>query len=259
MILELFTYFRATASKEAKAFGHLYESIAIKERERRCKPYWLAHRTSCKKFIKEAVAKARAHDRVLVLGSGPLHEIPLEDLASTFKRVDLADIVHLKETIEQYKHLKNVHFIQADITELESIIHKEKKIYNKVPTLFQSESYDLVISANLLSQLSYHLRNFLEKKASSKLSEEELDKFCYQVSLDHYRYITHFPCPVVLITDIETHLIGKNEELLEVQTPYINFKLPTPQERWWWDVAPIPEYSKKVALKMKVAGFLLNV
>lgn len=259
MIRELITYFRATATKEAKAFGHLYESIAISEREKRCKSFWLPHRTNCKNFIKEAFAYVSAHDRVLVLGSGPLHEIPIDELASTFKRVDLVDVVHLKETINQYKHLQNVHFIEADITELESRIHNEKKIVNAIPTLFQNEHYDLVISANLLSQLSYHLRNFLEKKASPKLTEKELDDFCYQVSLDHYNYLTHFPCPVVLITDIETHLIGKNEELIEIQTPYINFVLPSPQKVWWWNVAPIPEYSKEISLKMKVAGFILNV
>ncbi len=259
MIRELITYIRATATKEAKAFGHLYESIAIKEREKRCKSFWLPHRTNCKNFIKESMTKVRDYDRVLVLGSGPLHEIPLLELASTFKRVDLVDVVHLKETINQYKHLQNVHFIEADITELESRIHQEKKIINVIPTLYQNEHYDLVISANLLSQLSYHLRNFLEKKASPKLTEKELDDFCYQVSFDHYKYLTHFSCPVVLITDIETHLTSKTDELLEVQTPFINFDLPAPEKVWWWNVAPIPEYSKDISLKMKVAGFILNV
>lgn len=259
MIRELFTYFRANASKQAKAFGHLYESIAILEREKRCKSFWLPHRTNCKNLIRQAIARTQGHERILVLGSGPLHEIPLEDLAANFMQVDLVDVVHLQETINQYKHFKNVHFIEADITELENTVHKEKKIFNKIPTLFQNENYDLVVSANLLSQLSYHLRNYLEKKAKPKLSEEELDRFCFQVSHDHYKYLTKFSCPVVLITDIESHYIDKEEKLIDVQTPYINFSLPTPVEVWWWNVAPIPEYSRDLAVKMKVAGFILNV
>lgn len=258
MIRELFFYFRETATKEAKAFGHLYESISILEREKRCKSFWLPHRTHCKNFITNTMIKTKAFNRVLVLGSGPLHEIPIDELASTFKRVDLVDVVHLKETIQQYKHYKNVHFIQADISGLESLIHKEKKIRNLVPTLFQNEEYDLVISANLLSQLSYHLRNYLEKKAKPKITDEELDRFSYQVSFDHYRYITNFKCPVILITDTETQFIGINDEILGEQTPYINFTLPDPTETWWWNLAPRPELSKDYSVRMKVSAFILN-
>lgn len=258
MIRELITYLCTSATKEARAFGHLYESIAIKEREKRCQPFWLSHRTNCKKFITQATSTIRAHQRVLVLGSGPLHEIPLVALASVFEHVDLVDVVHLKETVEKYKAHHNVHFIQADISQLESTLLREKKIANTIPTQFLENKYDLVISANLLSQLAYHLRNFLEKNASPKLYPEELDRFAYQVSFDHYQYLAKFKCPVILITDTETHLIDARNELLEVQTPYINFTLPPPQEQWWWNLAPIPEVSKDYSVKMKVSAFILN-
>jgi len=257
LIREILTYLSAKTTKEARAFGHLYESISLLERERRCQNFWLPHRTQCKNFILKAAESSKSHDAVLILGSGPLHEIPLMELSEIFKRVDLVDVVHLSETKNKFHHLKNVHFIEADVTELESEIHKEKKIINKVPSAFLGGDYSLVISANLLSQLSYHLRTFLEKKAP-KLSETDLDNFCYQVSLDHYQYITKFSCPVVLITDTESHFVGKKEEIIEVQTPYINFTLPTPQEQWWWNLAPRPELSKDYSVKMKVSAFLLN-
>ncbi|MDO9183122.1 MAG: hypothetical protein Q7U04_11975, partial [Bacteriovorax sp.] len=115
------------------------------------------------------------------------------------------------------------------------------------------------ISANLLSQLAYHLRIFLDKKSTPKLLENKLDEFANQVTFDHYQYLQKFSCPVILITDIETNLCDKDGKILSKETPYINFAFPKPVESWWWNVAPIPEYQKNVALKMKVAAFILNL
>lgn len=259
MITELITYFTSKATPEARAFGHLYEAIALIQREKRCSKYWLTHRTMCKQFITESAEKLKVKKTVLVLGSGPLHEIPLEYLAREFKKVDLVDVVHLNETKKKWEHLANVHFIEADVTELEADILKTKKPVEKTPSAFLNENYSLVISANLLSQLSYHLRDFLQKKSQPKLTEEELDRFAHKVTNNHYLYLKKFHCPVVLITDIETHLLDKNDRLIQKESPYIDFEFTTPLAEWWWQVAPIPEYSKSMAIKMKVAGFLLNV
>lgn len=258
LIREILTYLSAKTTKEARAFGHLYESISLLAREKRCQKFWLPHRTQCKNFILKAAKSCKKHDAILILGSGPLHEIPLNELSEMYERVDLVDVVHLSETKNKYSHLANVHFIEADVTELESEIRREKIIINKVPSAFLTGNYSLVVSANLLSQLPYHLRSFLLKKASQKITEEQLDNFCYQVSLDHYQYLAKFRCPVVLITDTESHYIGKKEETIDVQTPYINFTLPVPHEQWWWNLAPRPEFSKDYSVKMKVSAFILN-
>ncbi len=258
MIREIYNYLTTKTSTEARAFGHLYESISLIEREKRCFKHWQTHRLNCQNFILAAAKKIKSHNRLLILGSGPLHEIPIKDLASQFQSIDLVDIVHLQETKKKYGSLKNIFFIESDITELEKNIHSSKKISNKVPNLFLDQQYDLVISANLLSQLSYHLRNYLEKQSKNKYSAPILDQFCNQVSLDHYTYITSFPNPVVLITDIETHLIDSNLQILEIQKPFINFPLPTCSSQWWWDLAPMPEVSKDYSIKMKVQAFHLN-
>ena len=258
MIKELITYFTEKVSKEAKAFGHLYEAISLIEKEKRCQSFWLAHRAHCKNFISKYTNNVSNKDKILILGSGPLHEIPIEYLSREFKQVDLVDMVHLKSIKNAYTHLRNIQFIEADITELELEIMKIKKIINHEPQLFLQDQYDLVISANLMSQLPYHLQNYLEKKANPKLSENELDQFGNQVTLDHYNYLNKFSCPVLLITDIETQIFDKNDLLIEHFNPYNHIHLPIPAETWIWNVAPIPEYQKDVALKMKVAAFILN-
>ncbi len=259
MIRELFKYFYSKSTKEARTFGHLYESISLIEREKRCRAFWLSHRENCKLVIAEASARIENKSSVLILGSGPLHEIPIELLANTFNRVDLIDVVHLRETKNKFRHLKNVNFIEADVTELEKPLLQDKKPINKIPTLFLKDNYDLVISANLLSQLSYHLKNFLEKKAKPKLSESDLLNFAHQVTLDHYQYLQKFSSPVILITDVETILQDKNDRLIDKETPYINFSFPKPYREWLWNVAPIPEYHQDISLKMKVQAFILNL
>lgn len=259
MLRELMAYLQVKSTKEARVFGHLYESISLIQREKRCRSHWLSHRTNCKKIIAENIKRSSGNTSVLVLGSGPLHEIPLELLAASFHRVDLVDVVHLESTKEKHSHHKNVRFINSDVTQLESELLKSKKIINQIPSQFLDQNYDLVISANLLSQLSYHLRAFLEKKANPKLSEAELDRFANQVSLDHFLYLKKFSCPVILITDVETILLDPKKQVIGRETPYINFSLPLPFKEWWWDVAPIPEYQKDIALRMKVAAFILNL
>ena len=260
MINEIITYLKSNlwAKKEARVFGHIYEAISLIEREKRCHHHWLSHRNHCKNFILDNLYLAKKKDSLLILGSGPLHEIPLEKLAKIFTRIDLIDIVHLKTITAQYSHLKNVFFIEADITELEADLISGKKIKNKLPTRFINNGHDLVISANLLSQLAYHLRNYLEKKASPKLSTDELDNFANQVSLNHYLYLKSFSCPIILMTDVLSLFLNKNEDIIFQETPYIDFDLPKATSEWWWDVAPLPEYSKDLSLKMKVAGFILN-
>jgi hypothetical protein len=259
MLFELISYFTSKVSPEARAFGHLYEAIALIEREKRCHQHWMTHREASKQFIAESIAYAKKKNAVLVLGSGPLHEIPIDILAKQFGRVDLVDMVHLKSTKDGLAFYKNIRFIEADVTELEAEILKHKTIVHQPPTRFLNEKYDLVISANLLSQLSYHIKGFLEKKAEPKLSEQEIEDFSYKVSLDHVQYLQKFACPVVLITDVETNLLNAEEKVIGLESPYIDFPLPSPKRDWWWNVAPIPEYSKTIAIKMKVAAFLLNV
>lgn len=256
MIREFFLYLTTKVKPEAKTFGHLYEAIAIDAREKRCQQFWKSHRDESKKLILQVANTIKEKKSLLILGSGPLHEIPIIELSNFFETIDLVDIVHLKETKNKYRNLHNLNFIEHDLTELETRIAHEKNIYNTVPSAFLNKHYNFVISANVLSQLAYHLRNFLNKRSS--YSSDELDNFSNKISEDHIVYLKKFTCPVLMITDIETYFKDINGNTVETQTPYIKFNFPVPLATWNWDVAPIPEYSSEISLQMKVAGFILN-
>lgn len=256
MIQEFLLYFREKCSDEAKKFGHLKESIALLQREKRCHKYWSTHLDNCHQVILELTNKLKRKDLLIIMGSGPLHEIPIESLAHLFKKILLIDIVQLSSVKKKYSHLNNIHFIEHDISELEKEIKQTKILKNKIPISFVELKPDMVISANLLSQMPYHFKNFLQKNTTHQL--ESIEEFCYQLSADHFQYLKNFQCPVLIYTDIETHYKYVNENKIEIDSPYIKFALPEIYKQWDWDIAPAPEISREFSLQMKVASFILN-
>ena len=259
MIRELLTYLTESPSlKEAKSFGHLVESISLLSREKRCQKAWGPHRAECKNFIASKLHTALHHDSVLVLGSGPLHEIPLELLARTFKRVVLVDVVHLKSIKKNYAHLKNVEFFEHEITEIEGLIEKEKKLIRKIPEAFLNENWGLVLSINVMSQLPIHFESYIKKRLKNKFSADEIQSFLQDITLNHFKYLEKFKAPALLITDVETRYYDKSEQLLQTDINYPHIDLPSPQHQWIWNLAPIPEFSKDIGLKMLVCGLIIK-
>lgn len=259
MIRELLTYLTERPSlKEAKSFGHLVESISLLSREKRCKKTWATHRASCKQFIISELKNAIHYESVLVLGSGPLHEIPIEVLSKTFKRVVLVDIVHLKTTKKSVEHLSNVEFVEHEITEIEEALRVNKELKNIVPAKFLDQDWGLVLSVNVMSQLPLHLETYIEKKLKNKFSQDQIDNFLKDVTRNHLTYLQSFKSNVILITDTQTIYYDKNEKVIQTDNNYEHLSLPNPTEEWSWNVAPIPEFQKNVGMKMRVSGFVLK-
>lgn len=259
MIREIITYLsERPILKEAKYFGHLNESISLLYRAQRCHKTWATHRASCKQFISAELKNACHFDSVLVLGSGPLHEIPIELLSKTFKRVVLVDIVHLKSTKKSVSYLKNVEFLEHEITEIEEALRVNKQLLNKVPKKFLDQEWGLVLSVNVMSQLPLHFETFIEKKLKNRFDVCEIDKFLKDITRNHLAYLQSFKSNVILITDTQTFYYDKNELVIQTDNNYEHLSLPRPIEEWNWNVAPIPEFQKDIGFKMHVCGFVLK-
>lgn len=259
MIRELLTYISERPTlKEAKLFGHLVESISLLSREKRCQKTWATHRASCKQFITAELKNARHYDSILVLGSGPLHEIPIEHLSKTFKRVVLVDIVHLKSTRMSVAHLSNVEFIEHEITEIEEVLRVHKELKDKVPVKFVDEDWGLVLSVNVMSQLPLHLETFILKKLKNRFTSAQVESFLKGVTQNHLTYLQSFHANTILITDTQTFYYDKNEKVIQTDNNYEHLSLPIPKLEWSWNVAPIPEFQKDVGMKMRVCGFVLK-
>lgn len=257
MIREAFTYLLERPKlQEAIKFGHLFESVSILSREKRCKNAWASHRENCKSFIAGSIQSAHHLESVLVLGSGPLHEIPIELLAKTFKRVVLVDIVHLSSTKKKCAPYNNIEFVEHELTEIERDIFLSGKLINKIPKNFIDSSWGLVLSVNVMSQLPLHLEKFIRKKFN--FNDSEIEIFLQNITKNHFLFLESFQAPAVLITDTETHYLDDKSAILQVDLNYEHIKLPKPVKEWMWDVAPIPEFKKDIAIKMKVSGFVLK-
>jgi hypothetical protein len=259
LIREILTYLsESPLIPEAKSFGHLSESISLLSREERCKKAWFPHRTKCKEFITSHLQSAIHFRSVLVLGSGPLHEIPIEELSRKFNKVVLVDIVHLKSTKNSVKHLHNIEFVEHEISEIEHILKKDKKLIEKIPDSFKDTDWGLVLSVNVMSQLPLHLKTYIKKKLTGNFLESQVKKYLEAVTENHLNYLTSFSCPIFLITDVETVYTDGKDVLLQKDINFAHLTMPKYVDEWTWNLAPIPEFDKNIAIKMLVSAFILN-
>ena len=265
MLPELFLSLRANSSKLARKSGLLNEQIAIHFREKRCRTEWIFHRQKCQNLISEVVNSLDNKGRVLILGSGLFHEIPLKKLSDSFKEVIAVDIVHLPVAKSLAQSLPNVYLVEQDLTNWlykieEKPISKAGWLDVSVPQYFQNQHFDLVISANLLSQLHLAPKRIIEGLPKKhQITELETEEFCQKITDSHIKYLSNFKhSKVLLITDIETDVVAKDNSIIESHPLKFTHPLPKAHKSWKWNVAPLGEISKEYSLQMKVAGFILK-
>ena len=159
----LFTF----CPRYVRRMGYLYELIGINRRGQRERVAWAQHLEMVKKSIMESSAKVSKYDRVVVLGSGLLFDIPVMELSQTFKEVVLVDVWHLRSVKKSVKKhgLLNVRFITADISGVALVCFRWKK-GRKLPDPMESlpdlPKADLVISANMISQLDLSPMKYID-------------------------------------------------------------------------------------------------
>lgn len=256
LILEWIESLFASTISTGKQFGHVKESIAILARYKRCHFTWKSHLENCHREIENFSQKISQKKTLLILGSGPLHEIPIEKLLQNFETIYLVDAIHPKEVLKKYKDHPKIKFFYHDISEREAEI-KLGNLNQKIPSKFLDEKIDAVISANLLSQIPFHIENYLIKNFPNMIDSQR-EIFCTEIARDHLTYLKKFQCPVLLITDIETQIIYPQKNLIEIESPYHEGILKNFNHEWNWLLAPLGEKSKQYYLQMKVVSIILN-
>ena len=99
---------------------------------------------------------------------------------------------------------------------------------------------DLVVSANILSQLPVIPRNWIEKYGA--LSEDQLMDVCEGLIGAHLYYLSLFDAQIALITDRRYQT--RNKEGITISEKAALYGVPLPRvssERWDWHIAPAPE------------------
>ena len=203
---------------------------------------WDSHVRKCRGYILKAIERL-APEKVTILGSGWLIEVPLLEISEKVKEVTLVDIIHPKAVIEQTSKINNVRLIETDITGgiIDDLWNKTNSLFpfrkridiNSIdfPEFKPDNDPGLLISLNLLSQLDSLPVRLIKKRAP--VSENDLHTFRKKIQENHISFLKKYPS--VLISDLCEIYTDKNGVATVEKTVLADIpdgKLP---EQWIWD------------------------
>jgi hypothetical protein len=272
MLLEALQWMLTPCPITARRMGHLAESIAIEARARRCRAAWAPHLEHCRRALLDSARRCGQRRVALLLGSGPLLDVPLAELAAQFEEVWLVDLVHPLSTRRQVRRYPNVRLIVHDVSEcLEGLLGGAASDFaelgEKRPVRFLDEPrIDWVASLNLLSQLPRLPLRWLGK-SRPPVDELTIREYGDALMRNHLAYLARFAAPVCLVTDLEQVTLaddGSEVERNDLMPWLTDWEV---EFEWCWDVAPPGEladigrawhrvgslYSNSIARKMRPA------
>jgi hypothetical protein len=239
--------------------GYVREQAGITVSGSRSVDSWRFHLEECKATILQAADLCHHQGKALVLGSGPLLDVPLAELSRRFEEVVLADIVHLRQARKQARCYANVRLIQIDVTGVTKTIfdlarrRKPVSLPEHRPDFFLDEKFDLVASVNLLSQLPVIPGRYLTAGIGG-LSVDAKDDFSRKLIEKHLDWLARFPGVVCLITDRDRLEIGGSKILIRKKMLW-GVDLPKGGRSWIWDIAPRPAIYRDRDVRHKVIAF----
>ncbi len=260
MILELFTYITTRCSPHIRRMGYLYEAIGLKCRYKRHPDAWQHHLEKTRQFVLSAADKSKERGKVVILGAGLLLDVPLETLSAMFCEVVLIDIVCLPEVRRRIKGYDNVRFLQHDVTNVAETLYQNVQygrceLPSSSPALPEiDKDTGLVISLNILSQITVVLRKY----ALKKLKGADMDRvgiWCRQITEAHCAFLRSLPCNVCLIADHRYARRDRNGKIAAQGSTIFGISLPVPDDSWVWNIAPIGEESRLHSKDLEVGAW----
>ena len=257
MILELLEYIMSSCSKTGRSMGFLSSSLQVRARFRRCRKVWAPHIEQTRRVILEAAERCRSRRKVVALGAGLLHDIPLEELSGLFDEVVLVDIVHPWLSRLAARSFRNVKQVSADITgvaeKLRRVAHApDAALPVSHPELFVDDPrLDLALSVNLLSQLSHVPGKYLDRRRD----EATISVFLKHLVEAHLEYLRRLPGRTALITDTTVRRMVRGDPVVEEWDQLHGVKLPPAEFSWEWHLAPSPELGRGTDVYTTVAAY----
>lgn len=203
---------------------------------------WENHQNNCRKLILKALDKYNPQ-KVTVLGSGWLLDLPFAELVERTEKVCLVDIIHPPDVISQVKHLNNVEVYEQDVTgglieevwqktRRYSFIRKLRTLSNiNIPEYNPRDDPGMIVSLNILTQLESLPADFIRKR--SNIKEEEFACFRSEVQKKHIDYLSKYRS--VLVTDIAEVLTGKSGDVKTITTLFTELPGSKLREEWTWN------------------------
>ncbi len=253
MILEALQHFLTPAAKEIKALGFVRESIAIEARYKRCRTAWKGHLDKCQQHILAAVSDLKEQATIMIIGSGALHDAPVDELLLPGHRIILVDIVHLAKIRRKYAQNDRVIFLEQDVTGLiKPLFDWQEGARSPMATEVRNKlaKTDLVISLNILSQLPINLIKYAARRHIPLPNDFE------NILLGNHLDLLRGLAPKqLIISDLERQYWedGDAAQREPALPKDICQRLQNPCDTWDWHIAPKGELDKDISLLHKVA------
>ncbi|OWV92249.1 hypothetical protein ATY78_01565 [Rhizobium sp. R635] len=222
-------------------------SVNLWSRAGRCAKDWAGHEEMSRDAIRAAAAGLRQKRTAVVLGSGLLRDVPIEELARSFDTVVLIDLVHLASVRLwlAVKGYRNIRLIERDLSGYDELAAGGEPeplgFLRSVPYL------DFVVSANLLSQIGRGVKRRHEADAG-RMPEDTVERLIGA----HLDGLSGLACRHCLVTDISYAVIDRNGKTHEEADLLHGVSPPPAKAAWTWPVAPLGEESRDYRIEHKV-------
>lgn len=260
MLAELLTFLTTRCPPYVRRMGYLYEAIAVVGRERRNRSSWKPHLVHSRRHVLTAAEECPDRGRAVIIGSGPLLDVPLKELTSLFREVVLADIVCLRKTLKTIGSFGNARFIGTDVTgTAEPLYCTVKDGRGELPEpcpFFPAIDKEaaLVVSLNVLSQLAVMPTAYARKKLP-EIAEDRVKTWGRRIAESHYAALRRLPCDVCMISDYSFTERDHTGRVVGQGSTVDDIALPDPDESWCWDIAPRGEDSRSVSRELHVGAW----
>ncbi len=254
MLAELILRAITPAPRPIRRMGLVGASIGLWSRAGRRGKDWAPHEERCHAIVRRAMDGLPQYRTVLVLGSGLVRDVPLPDLLALFERVVLVDAVHLPAVRLRTMFERHVELVTCDLSGMGDWLAGTAETRRDPMSRFRSdETIDLVISANLLSQMPIGVETALERnpERAAKLPDD-LPARTVQAHLDD---LDTFKCRVCLLTDVEMHERDRTGAVTDTLDLLHGIALPEPDDGWSWTVAPFGEAERDFEYVHTVRGY----
>ncbi len=203
---------------------------------------WENHQEHCRSIIIKALELFKP-EKVTVLGSGWLLDLPLAELIERTQKVYLVDIVHPPDVITQVERFENVELIEQDVTGglIEEVWQKGRNfgLFNKmrsleninVPEFKPDFDTGMIISLNILTQLESLIVDFIKKR--SKIEEENLNRFRAEIQKKHIDFLMRNRS--VLISDYAEVITSRVGDIKTIPTLFTDLPVCRFREKWTWN------------------------
>ncbi len=203
---------------------------------------WENHHEHSRKFILKAIDIYKP-EKITVLGSGWLLDLPFTEIMEMVPRISLIDIIHPPDVKTQVHKYNNVELIEQDVTGglIEEVWEKTReysflkrlKSLEKIviPEYCPDNDPGMIISLNILTQLEALPIDFIKKR--SRINDEVFRLFRSAIQKKHIEFLMKHRS--VLISDYAEVITDRSGVTKTITTLYTDLPAGSVREEWTWN------------------------